>query len=169
MSSTSDRNPHSRNDSYANLRERGDIIHEGDEVSVISRTDGANDGGPSMRSDSTARSETEGPVDNGESIEDEATPHAQSVVQNPIEAKVAEEKLEAVSKELFDLRFEHEKLAAQYDEALRALESRDETLSRHDETNRDSFISITSPVTTRPQSFLSYARMNEQSKNGGQY
>lgn len=169
ISINSDRHPHSRNDSYANLRERGDIIHEGDEVSVVTRLDGANDADPSVRSNSTTRSEVEGPIDNGEPIEDDAvTPHANAVVPDPIEVKMANVKLEMVSKELLDLRFEHEKLAAKYEEALRALESRDETLSRHDETNRDSFISTTSHVVTRPQSFLSHARMNEENKNGGQ-
>ena len=170
ISINSDRNPHSRNDSYANLRERGDIIHEGDEVSVMNRLDGANDANLSVRSNSTTRSEVEGPIDNGEPIEDDAvTPHTNAVVQNPIEVKMANDKLEMVSKELLDLRFEHEKLAAKYEEALRALESGDETLTLNDETNRDSFISTTSHVVTRPQSFLSHARMNEENKNGGQY
>lgn len=170
ISINSDRNPHSRNDSYANLRERGDVIHEGDEVSVTSRLGAANDADPSVRSNSTTHSEVDGPIDNGEPIEDDSvTPHANAVVQDPIEVKMANVKLEMVSKELLDLRFEHEKLAAQYEEALRALETRDETPGRHDEINRDSFISTTSHVATRPQSFLSHARMNEENKNGGQY
>lgn len=176
--------PHSRNDSYADLRARGDVIHEGDEVSVYSQTSAQTsdrkdprNGVPSLSPDSSVRSEKDGPVDNGEPIDDEPTPVATYKVEDPMQVKVVSEKLDIVSQELVELKIEHEStvneyenLAHKYEEALRAiaeLKESQEAQGANRAYNRDSFVSVSSPTTTRPLSFLADARVNELRDNGG--
>lgn len=178
--------PHSRNDSYADLRARRDTIHEGDEVSVYSQTSAGQtsdrkdprNGVPSLSPDSSVRSEMDGPVDNGEQIDDEPTPIATYKVEDPVQLKTVSEKLEVVSQELVELKIEHEStvneydnLASKYEDALRALAELKESQEAHGANrayNRDSFVSVSSPTTTRPLSFLADARVNELRDNGGQ-
>ncbi len=169
--SSRDITPHSRHDSYSNLRGRRDTIHEDDEHGDNSQYDGANSP-PSLSPGSAARSEAEGPVDNGESIEEVAAPLAnQHNREDPIEVKVVTDKLENVTKELLNLKVEHgatvtqyEDLTAKYEEALSAITELQHDSMRHD-SNRDSFAS----VSARPLSFLADARVNELRENGGQY
>ncbi|KAF4624972.1 hypothetical protein G7Y89_g13199 [Cudoniella acicularis] len=141
---------HSRQQSFASRRSHADVIPEEDDTV------------PEVDSETVPRSATEGPVDNGESIE------AQS--------KFVEDKLENVTQELLDLRVEHENtvdnysvLQAKYDEALRTLAELQDAIdeARHPGP-RDSILSVSTPILARPQSFLTDARV-EELKDGGQF
>ncbi|TVY39677.1 Chromosome-associated kinesin [Lachnellula occidentalis] len=130
------------------------------------------------------RSATEGPIDNGEAIDDDFA--VQETVempvnddyspQTPAQSKFVEDKLENVTQELLDLRVEHEGTAteldllqAKYDEALRTLAALQDVVDEARHPNpRDSFLSVSTPtLDTRPTSFLSDARADEL-KDGGQ-
>lgn len=90
---------------------------------------------------------------------------------SPAQSKFVADKLETMNQELLGLREEHEAtlhdyelLNAKYDEALRALAQLQDMVdeARHPaRQSRDSVLSITSPMLTRPTSFLSDARTNE--------
>jgi kinesin family protein 4/21/27 len=166
---------HSRQQSLASRRSHKDVILETEESEEE----------PIATPDSDAhRTEAEGPVDHGESIEIEQINstsleteiHRQYPPQSPAQSKFVEDKLENVTQELFDLRVEHEStinefdlLSAKYEEALRTLAELQDYVdeSRHP-GHRDSLLSISSQVQTRPTSFLADARVQEL-KDGGQY
>ncbi|KAL5594069.1 hypothetical protein BROUX41_001112 [Berkeleyomyces rouxiae] len=84
--------------------------------------------------------------------------------QSPAQSKFVADKLESVSQELVDLRVEHEStlsemdlLNAKYEEALRALSELQDVVdeNRHNSARpRDSIISMMSPTSTRPDSFM---------------
>jgi chromosome segregation ATPase len=164
---------HSRQQSLASRRGNKDVILE---------TEDEDDYMPTSNHDDLHRSETEGPADNGESIENDASLREISdkgyPPQSPAQSKYVEDKLENVTQELFDLKVEHEStinefdlLAVKYEEALRTLaelqDAVDEARHPH-QSNRDSMFSLPSPRTTRPSSFLPDARVNEL-KDEGQY
>jgi kinesin family protein 4/21/27 len=161
---------HSRQQSYASKRSNKDVIlEEGDDELQI--------GNP----EDYRRTEDEGPVDNGEPIDDEVEKSLEAVnnhypPQSPAQSKFVEDKLENVTQELFDLRVEHETtmnefdlLSAKYEEALRTLAELQDAVDEARHPNpRDSVLSISTPIEARPTSFLADARVNEL-KDGGQY
>jgi hypothetical protein len=168
---------HSRNESYASRRSHQDVIHENDEeedrTAMVSPL-------------SIQRSETDGPVDHGEPIEEEERGVQKSLAkssgpeyppQSPAQSKFVADKLENVTQELFDLRVEHEStlnefdmLSAKYDEALRTLAELQDAVDEARHPNvRDSLLSVSSPTQTRPTSFLADARVNELKDGAGQY
>lgn len=88
---------------------------------------------------------------------------------SPAQTKYVNDKLETVTQELLGLKVEHEHtlsefdlLAAKYEEALRALAELQDAVdeAKHPRRQRDSVLS--SPVQTRPQSFMS-----ETTRDGG--
>lgn len=90
--------------------------------------------------------------------------------RNPTQSKFVADKLETVTRELIDLRVEHEStlkdydsLHAKYQEALRALSDMQDAVdeARHPHRVRDSMMSVTTPSQTRPESFLSDARSSD--------
>jgi len=168
--------PHSRKESYASRRAPEEVIHESDEVDE-SDLNGTPNGVAAVSPDSSTRSEADGPIDNGESIEEEATPLAEYSGESPAQSQFVADKLETVTQELVELRVEHEStvhefenLAAKYEEAIRTLadlqDAADEARHRY---NRDSQLSVTSPVQTRPTSFLADARVSELRESEGQF
>jgi chromosome segregation ATPase len=178
---TNGKYPHSRNQSHASLRGHGraEVIHESDEADESEVENSV----PVLSPDSGTRSESDGPIDNGEPIEEDTTVHYSlrpsdsEYAQSPAQSKYVADKLETVTQELLDLRVEHEtavhefdNLAAKYEEALRTLAELQDVVdeARHP-YSRDSLLSVTSPGTTRPTSFLADARVNELRENGGQY
>ncbi|TVY68696.1 Chromosome-associated kinesin KIF4B [Lachnellula suecica] len=162
-------NDHSRQQSLASRRSHKDAIPEEED---------------DLHHEHTRRSAIEGPVDNGESIDDDfavrsADEHPVNVEypQSPAQSKFVEDKLENVTQELFDLRVEHEGtvndfdlLRAKYDEALRTLAELQDAVDEARHPNpRDSIFSVSTPtIDTRHSSFLADARM-EELKDGGQY
>ncbi len=87
-------------------------------------------------------------------------------------SNVVADKLEDVTQELFDLRIQHEStvsdcemMSAKYEEALRTLAEMQDAVdeARHPAAAE----SVTSPISTRPTSFLGDARVNGL-KDGGQ-
>ncbi|KAK4190193.1 putative kinesin-like protein [Podospora australis] len=89
---------------------------------------------------------------------------------SPAQSKFVADKLETMNQELLGLRVEHEQtlneyelLHAKYEEALRALGQLQDVVdeARHPNRQRDSVLSVTSPMLTRPTSFLSDARTND--------
>jgi hypothetical protein len=174
---------HSRNESYASRRSHQDVILEnGEEEDRAEHEDRIAMVSPL----SIQRSETEGPVDHGESIEEEEHDVQKSLrkssgpeypPQSPAQSKFVADKLESVTQELFDLRVEHEStlsefdmLSAKYDEALRTLAELQDAVDEARHPNvRDSLLSVSSPTQTRPTSFLADARVNELKDGAGQY
>ncbi|KAK3946356.1 kinesin-domain-containing protein [Diplogelasinospora grovesii] len=103
---------------------------------------------------------------------DESTDYPTS----PAQSKFMADKFETVTQELVHLRVEHEStlneydmLQAKYEEALRALAELQDVVdeSRHPGHQRDSMLSVTSPIQTRPPSFLSDARSSETKDGRG--
>jgi len=96
--------------------------------------------------------------------------------QSPAQSKFVADKLEAVTQELVDLRVEHEttlhdydSLHAKYEETLRNLAELQDVIdeSRHPHRGvRDSVLSVTSPATTRPDSFMSDSRSSDPKDSG---
>lgn len=89
---------------------------------------------------------------------------------SPAQSKFVQDKLQDVNQELVDLRVEHESTVFEYDmlhrkyeEALRALAELQDVVdeAKHPHRPRDSVLSVTSPMQTRPPSFLSDARSSE--------
>jgi kinesin family protein 4/21/27 len=168
---------HSRQQSLASRRSHKDVILETEDEEDDSSS-------PITPQENGHRSESDGPADNGEPIEGDSTvqkslptPTDEYPPQSPAQSKFVEDKLENVTQELFDLRVEHEStinefdlLSAKYEEALRTLAELQDAVdeARHPGNNRDSLLSVSSPVTTRPTSFLADARVTEL-KDGGQY
>ena len=168
---------HSRQQSLASRRSHKDVILETEDEEDDSSS-------PITPQESGHRSETDGPADNGEPIEGDfavqkslAMPEDSYPPQSPAQSRFVEDKLENVTQELFDLRVEHEStinefdlLSAKYEEALRTLAELQDAVdeARYPGNNRDSLLSISTPITTRPTSFLADARVNEL-KDGGQY
>lgn len=179
---------HSRHQSLASRRSHKDVILETEEFD----DDDEHLSTPNSEEDAQ-RTEMEGPVDHGEPIETEdrtTNPVATKPIvtksleastthyppQSPAQSKFVEDKLENVTQELFDLRVEHEStinefdlLSAKYEEALRTLAELQDYVdeSRHPGP-RDSILSISSPIQTRPTSFLADARVQEL-RDGGQF
>jgi len=162
-------NDHSRHQSLASRRSHKDVIPEEED---------------DQHSERAHRSATEGPIDNGEPIEGDfavqkslETPvNNHYSPQSPAQSKFVEDKLENVTQELLDLRVEHEGtvnefdlLQAKYDEALRTLAALQDAVDEARHPNpRDSILSASTPIDTRPTSFLSDARVDEL-KDGGQF
>ncbi|TVY88270.1 Kinesin-like protein [Lachnellula willkommii] len=138
-----------------------------------------------LHSEHVQRSAAEGPVDDGEPIDDDFAVQKSLEMpvnndyspQTPAQSKFVEDKLENVTQELLDLRVEHEGTAtelellqAKYDEALRTLAALQDVVDEARHPNpRDSFLSVSTPtLDTRPTSFLSDARADEL-KDGGQF
>ena len=167
---------HSRHQSLASRRSHKNVILETEDEEE-------GESSPTSQVSNTRRSETDGPVDNGESIEVDTSLQKPEdnhyPPQSPAQSKFVEDKLENVSQELFDLKVEHEStvnefdlLSAKYEEALRTLAEMQDSIdeSRHPNANyRDSLLSIPSPNTTRPTSFLADARVNELKDTAGQF
>lgn len=157
---------HSRQQSLASRRSHKNVILEAEDEEN-------NEVSPSLKEETSQRSEADGPVDNGESIEIDTSldqpADMRYLSQSPAQSKFVEDKLENVTQELFDLKVEHEStinefdlLSAKYEEALRTLaELQDAVDEARHPNNRDSLLSISSPTTTRPTSFLADARVNE--------
>ncbi|KAK4227957.1 chromosome-associated kinesin KIF4B [Podospora fimiseda] len=90
---------------------------------------------------------------------------------SPAQSKFVADKLETMNQELLGLREDHEAtlhdyelLNAKYEEALRAIAQLQDVVdeTRHPaRQQRDSTLSVASPMLTRPTSFLSDARTNE--------
>jgi chromosome segregation ATPase len=181
---------HSRNESYASRRSYQDVIHEnGEEEDRAEHEDRTAMVSPL----SIQRSETEGPVDHGEPIEEDEhdvqisvgkTSTPEYPPQSPAQSKFVADKLENVTQELLDLRVEHEStltefdmlsvkydmMSAKYDEALRTLAELQDAVDEARHPNvRDSLLSVSSPTQTRPTSFLADARVNELKDGAGQY
>jgi kinesin family protein 4/21/27 len=96
---------------------------------------------------------------------------------SPAQSKFVADKLDTVTQELLGLRVEHETtlsefdlLQAKYEEALRALAELQDVVdeAKHPGRQRDSMLSVVSPVQTRPTSFISDARSSEP-KDGGRF
>lgn len=91
--------------------------------------------------------------------------------QSPAQSKFMADKFENVSQELFDLRVEHEAtvneydlMSAKYEEALRTLAELQDAV---DEARHPAPLqTFSTPISTRPTSFLGDARVNEL-KDGG--
>jgi len=162
---------HSRQQSLASRPSHRDVILETEDEEEFS---------PNPSPDDLRRSETDGPADNGESIEIETSGQQvsdkQYPPQSPAQSRFVEDKLENVTQELFELKVEHESainefslLSAKYEEAVRSLAELqdvvDETRHPH-QSNRDSMLSLPSPRTTRPTSFLTDARVSELRDEG---
>lgn len=105
------------------------------------------------------------------------TQRSEEYTASPAQSRFVADKLEAVTQELVDLRVDHENtvfefdmLHRKYEEALRALAELQDVVdeAKHPQRPRDSMLSVTSPVMTRPPSFLSDAVSNE-TKNGTRY
>lgn len=165
---------HSRQQSHASKKSHHNVILEDVEYDSAPQP---------VREENTLRSETDGPVDNGEPLDVEEVEEPLSVpmeskyeLQSPAQSKFVEDKLENVTQELFELKVEHEAtvnefdlLSAKYEEALRTLaELQDAVDEARHSGPRDSIFSSASSVTTRPTSFLADARVNEL-KDGGQF
>ncbi|GAB1313150.1 Kinesin motor domain-containing protein [Madurella fahalii] len=125
--------------------------------------------------------EAEEPTDEPRATREAATPRpstsqlaesrdAVDYSASPAQSKFVADKLETVTQELLDLRVEHEStlneydlLHAKYEESLRALAELQDAIdeARHPHRQRDSMLSVVSPMQTRPPSFLSDARTNE--------
>ena len=173
---------HSRQQSLASRRSHKDVILETEDEEDDSSTP-ITPQEHQVSQQNGHRSETEGPADNGEPIEEDLAverslaPRPKSYPPpSPAQSRFVEDKLENVTQELFDLKVEHEStvnefdlLSAKYEEALRTLAELQDAVdeARHPGNNRDSVLSISTPVGTRPTSFLADARMNEL-KDGGQ-
>lgn len=181
VNGTKDPWEHSRKQSLASRRSRTDTILENGEAEYQAEFEHKHRG---QSVSPSQRTEQEGPVDNGEPIEEESEAvldnlenPAQTLYppQSPAQSKFVEDKLENVTQELFDLRVEHEStrnefdmLSTKYEDALRRLAELQDTLdeSKH-RPDRDSMLSISSPMTvTRPTSFLADARVNELKSSG---
>jgi hypothetical protein len=164
---------HSRQQSLASKSHHDVILEDVEDESTSQLVDQEN----------AERSETDGPVDHGEPLDDEAAEASLPLpddskypLQSPAQSKFVEDKLENVTQELFELKVEHEStinefdlLSAKYEEALRTLAELQDAVdeARHSGV-RDSVFSSASSVTTRPASFLADARVNEL-KDGGQF
>lgn len=160
---------HSRQQSASN-RSRTDTILETDD-----------EGGHLPVAGQAQRSEFDGPIDDGEPIDGELPGRGAlpAMSQTPAQSKFVEDKLENVTQELFDLKVEHEStvnefdlLSAKYEEAMRTLAELQDAVdeARHPNKNRDSVLSVSSPITsTRPTSFLADARVNGLREAGGQF
>ncbi|KUJ22963.1 kinesin-domain-containing protein [Mollisia scopiformis] len=104
---------HSRQQSLASRRSHKDVILETEE--------GEDDVAPAVSSEEVHRTEADGPVDNGESIEAEDAKNSLEPAgnhyppQSPAQSKFVEDKLENVTQELFDLRVEHESTINEFD------------------------------------------------------
>ncbi|KAK4132964.1 kinesin-domain-containing protein [Trichocladium antarcticum] len=125
--------------------------------------------------------EAEAPVDDQKTAAEATTPtplpaqfpengEAAGHAANPAATRFVADKLDTVTQELFGLRVEHEStlneyelLHAKYEEALRALAELQDVVdeTRHPSRQRDSLLSVASPLQTRPFSFFSDARTNE--------
>lgn len=90
-------------------------------------------------------------------VDDELLP------QSPAQSKFVADKLESVTQELVDLRVEHENtvnefelLHAKYEQALQSIAEMQDVVdeAKHNHHPRDSMLSISSPVNTRPSSFM---------------
>ncbi|KAI6714925.1 hypothetical protein JHW43_002579 [Diplocarpon mali] len=155
---------HPQPQALASGRNRKDVILETEEVEEAVS--------PTFVPDDTRQAEFEAPEDSGEPIEKEDAALERSTSHN--RSHFVEEKLDVVTQELFHLRVEHEStvnefdnLARKYEEALRTLAELQDAVdeARHPSSNRDSVLSMPSPSTTGPTSFLTDARVNEL-KNG---
>ena len=158
---------HTRDQSFASKRSLKDAIPE-----TVDEGD--------SHTEAAQRSESDGPIDNGGSIEAGSTtqmpvPAEDVLPSSPAQSKFVEDKLENVTQELFDLKVEHEStvnefdlLSAKYEEALRTLAELQDAVdeARHNGGVRDSLLSTNSSVTTRPLSFLADARVNETKERG---
>ncbi|OAF54853.2 hypothetical protein VC83_08676 [Pseudogymnoascus destructans] len=165
--------PHSRNMSYASRHGQSEVIHERDEIEGSEPRslddDDEKEGQrtpndvPALSPDGSTRSETDGPVDNGEPLDaDEAFTPSDARARTPTLSR--KPTIDVVTAELLDLRMTHEStvseygnLAAKYEEALRALaELQDVVEGRQSYGNakRDSMLSAATPAQTRPTSFL---------------
>ncbi|KAI4276942.1 MAG: hypothetical protein LQ337_002151 [Flavoplaca oasis] len=92
--------------------------------------------------------------------------HADSPAHSPAQPQFVADKLENVTRELLDLRVEHEStvseydlMSAKYEEALRTLAELQDAVdeARHPAARKN----LGSPSSTRPSSFLEPARVNE--------
>jgi kinesin family protein 4/21/27 len=158
-------NDHSRQQSLASRRSHKDVIPEEDD---------------DLPSQHTRRSASQGPVDRGEPLDGELDVQNSDdnhyPPQSPAQSKFVEDKLDNVTQELCELKVEHEGtvneldlLQAKYDEALRTLAELQDAVDEARHPNpRDSILSVSTPIDTRPTSFLSDARV-EGLKDGGQY
>jgi chromosome segregation ATPase len=172
---------HSRNDSYASRPSVKDVIHENGEGEHLAEHEDR----MAVRPLSLPRTASEGPVDNGEPIEElqvkPTTPtqpaNGEYLPQSPAQSRFVEDKFQDVQQELVDLRVEHEAtlnefdlLSAKYDEALRTLAELQDAVDEARSPNgiRDSS-SMTSPGSTRPTSFLADARVSELKNGDGQH
>lgn len=97
--------------------------------------------------------------------------HVDSPAHSPAQSQFVADKLENVTRELLDLRVEHEStvseydlMSAKYEEALRTLAELQDAVdeARHPAARKN----LGSPSSTRPSSFLEPARVNEL--KGGQ-
>ncbi|ORY60024.1 uncharacterized protein BCR38DRAFT_488217 [Pseudomassariella vexata] len=110
------------------------------------------------------------PESTGDTLESEEQQTATSVPPSPAQTRFVADKLDNVSRELIDLRVEHETtlteydiLSAKYEEALRTLADLQDAVdeAKHPNRQRDSVMSVMSPYETRPPSFLSDARSSD--------
>ncbi|KND87678.1 Chromosome-associated kinesin KIF4A [Tolypocladium ophioglossoides CBS 100239] len=110
-------------------------------------------------SQATERAEVDAEVD--------AQVDGEDAPQSPAQSRFVADKLESVTQELIDLRVEHEatvddfhQLHAKYEEAQRALAELQDAVdeARHPARVRDSVMSVSSDVHTRPESFGSDAK-----------
>ncbi|OBT79020.1 hypothetical protein VF21_02487 [Pseudogymnoascus sp. 05NY08] len=172
--STNGKIPHSRNMSYASRHGQSEVIHERDEIEGSeprSLDDDEEEEGqrtpndvPALSPDGSTRSETDGPVDNGEPLDaDEASTPSDARARTPTLSR--KPTIDVVTAELLDLRMTHEStvseyenLAAKYEEALRALAELQDVVEEgrqpYGNAKRDSMLSAATPAQTRPTSFL---------------
>jgi hypothetical protein len=167
--------PHSRNMSYASRHGQSEVILERDELEgseprSIDDNDDEEEGQhtpndvPALSPDGSTRSETDGPVDNGEPLDaDEASTPSDARARTPTLSR--KPTIDVVTAELLDLRMTHEStvseyenLAAKYEEALRALAELQDVVEEgrqpYGNAKRDSMLSAATPAQTRPTSFL---------------
>ncbi|CAI4220138.1 unnamed protein product [Parascedosporium putredinis] len=148
--------PHSRSQSHVSRHSQKEaVIPEGEEEEEAPQSNG----------DRAATPAADEEGDDEQRVEDDG-----SVTDkvSPAQSKFVADKLEAVTQELVDLRVEHEStineydsLHSKYEEALRNIADLQDMVdeSRHPHRPiRDSVLSVTSPTTTRPDSYMSDSR-----------
>lgn len=177
--------PHSRSQSHVSRHSQKEaVIPEGEEEEEAPQSNGDRAATPAAdeEGDDEQRVEDDGSVTDkvvttpdSHSLKPAAETHDYPP-QSPAQSKFVADKLEAVTQELVDLRVEHEStineydsLHSKYEEALRNIADLQDMVdeSRHPHRPiRDSVLSVTSPTTTRPDSYMSDSRSSDPKESG---
>ncbi|PKS05606.1 hypothetical protein jhhlp_008124 [Lomentospora prolificans] len=178
--------PHSRSQSHVSRHSQKEaVIPEGEEEEEVQESRGDRAATPVAEAEAEEEEE-QGTVGDTPREKSTETPDSSALKptaenhdyppQSPAQSKFVADKLEAVTQELVDLRVEHEttlheydSLHSKYEEALRSIADLQDMVdeSRHPHRPiRDSVLSVTSPTTTRPDSFMSDSRSSDPKESG---